>query len=693
MKNVSTHIAIYLFCYIFLIHYLCYTFKIDNIPIKNNKFSDILQRAVKNINKHLNKKNVNYDICKYRKIPKILLQTNNCKKKKKLNYIVGIENTCDDTCICVIDTDLNIIKNVIISHYKVVHSYEGVYPFFISSLNSLFLKHYVNKILDNIDPKHVICYGFSSCPGIAKNMEAAKNYIGEKKKQNENIKISAVNHIFAHILSPLFFNFYNDKHTYTNSAEYKNENIKADEEDDKIYLNISESIKNDKEHKNKIKNVLEVLNKNIITQEKLINLIEDDFFTYGSYVLNRIKKKKKTEENKLDDNKINNTEEKTVNEEKKDIHNETLNIIQTEYMKDGYLCILVSGGSTDVYKVQKDTKNAINVCKISTTMDITIGDVIDKVTRLLELPVGLGGGPFLEKEAQKYLTNLKSASSENLQNDPFQPFPNPFSTNNIIDFSFSGIYNHMSKIIKKLKSEKSFEKEKGRYAYYCQKNIFHHLLKQVNKIMYFSELHFNIKNVFIVGGVGCNNFLYQSLKDMAAKRDNEENQIKEYNRLRKRLRKKMKKINDEKLSVLKISKDSLKSAHDYNSSLSWKIYLKNLLKKRKSKDILSTFKLFNFDDFIKLKQQGSFLLDDTVFKKGTSPWSIYKTPLNLSRDNAAMIAFNTFLNLHNKTNLYDDTLDIDIKTTVKTKLENNFLLLSDIIIFDVMLQYYDNNKG
>lgn len=176
---------------------------------------------------------------------------------------------------------------------------------------------------------------------------------------------------------------------------------------------------------------------------------------------------------------------------------------------------------------------------------------------------------------------------------------------------FSGIFNHLSKIIKELKKEKNFENEKSKYAYYCQKYIFKHLLNQLNKIMYFSELHFNIKNLFIVGGVGCNKFLFESLKILALNRNKIENQLKEYIKLKKRLKKKIKKIeNNNFLAKKNLATNNMNDEIELSSSFAWNFYLKNLLKKKTSNDILLALRAFDFNSFTKLKEKGSFLLQD-----------------------------------------------------------------------------------
>ncbi|ANQ06087.1 Uncharacterized protein PCOAH_00005610 [Plasmodium coatneyi] len=693
MKNAIKNLAICLPCVLSLLLYVHYAYKIDNITIKKGQFSDALERTVHKINKRVQKDSATYyDVCKYRKIPKILTERNKLKDTKKVKYIVGIENTCDDTCICILDSNLNIVKNVIISHYKVVHKYEGVYPFFISSINQLFLKPYVEKILEGIDESRISCFAFSACPGIAKSMEAAKNYIGENKKQNRSIQVTPINHVFAHVLSPLFFHLYNDKNTYTNSGQYKEGKRDQSKNEFGIDMHISEDVRKDKTQMEKVKNILQILNSNDVTRQKMALLSEEEFLNCGNYVLRGEMGKEAPQS--VDTEAPQNVAHKRNNTSAPKTQYSG-DAPQGSHLTDGYICALLSGGSTQIYKVQKDKKNDINLCKLSQTVDISIGDIIDKIARLLGLPVGLGGGPFLERKSAEFVTRMKEEHlSGEACADPFQPFPIPFSANNRIDFSFSGMYNHLRKIIEELKKRESFEREKDRYAYFSQKNIFNHLLTQINKIMYFSELHFNIKKLFIVGGVGCNNFLISELKNMAMKRNELPFQLNEFKKLKKRLSKRIKKISEKKFLRSKVSKEVLKGETEFSASLNWDVYLKLLLKRKTEQDILSALECFHFEDFSKLKEGGHFLLEGhSASSKSEALWSVYKTPPNLSRDNAAMICFSAFLNLHNKSDLHEDVSQIEIKSTVKTQVENNFLLLSDIIIFDVFLHQFGAQGG
>ncbi|GAB64753.1 hypothetical protein PCYB_031660 [Plasmodium cynomolgi strain B] len=726
MKNAIKNLAICLAFVLSLLRHVHYAYRIDNITIKKARFSDDLERTVQKINKRVQKDSVpSYDVCKYKKIPKFLTERNKLKDTQKVKYIVGIENTCDDTCICVLDSNLNIVKNVIISHFKVVHKYEGVYPFFVSSINQLFLKPYVEKTLEGIDESRISCFAFSACPGIAKSMEAAKNYIGEKKKQNGSIQVSPINHVFAHVLSPLFFHVYNDKNTYTNSGQYKEGKSEQSKNELGIDMHISEEVRKDKTQMEKVKGILQILNSNDVTKRKMALLSEEEFLNCGNYVLrgemgNETPQSGDSEELQSEESEaLQNVEsaspqsvesaslQRAESEAPQNVayqRKNTSSAQKTQYsgdapqgshLTDGYICALVSGGSTQIYKVQRNKKNDINLCKLSQTVDISVGDIIDKIARLLGLPVGLGGGPFLERKSAEFVTRMKEERlSGEACADPFQPFPVPFSANSRIDFSFSGLYNHLRKIIEESKKGESFEREKDRYAYYSQKNIFNHLLKQMNKIMYFSELHFNIKKLFIVGGVGCNHFLITKLKSMAMKRSQLQVQLNEFKKLKKRLSKRVKKISEKKFLHFKVSKEVLKGEIEFTASLGWDIYLKLLLKRKTERDILSALKYFNFEDFSKLKEGGHFLLEGhSASSKSEAPWSVHKTPPNLSRDNAAMICFSAFLNLHNKSDLYEDVSQVKIKPTVKTQVENNFLLFSDMIIFDVFLQQFGAQGG
>ncbi|EDL43606.1 hypothetical protein, conserved [Plasmodium vivax] len=702
MKNAIKNLATCLSCVLSLLRYVHYAYRIDNITIKKTQFSDALERTVHKINKRVQKdRAVYYDVCKYKKIPKILTERNKPKNNQKVKYIVGIENTCDDTCICVLDSNLNIVKNVIISHFKVVHKYEGVYPFFISSINQLFLKPYVEKALEGIDQSRISCFAFSACPGIAKSMEAAKNYIGERKKQNESIRVSPINHVFAHVLSPLFFHVYNDENTYTNSGQYKGGKSDQSRNERSIDMHISEEVRKDKAQMEKVKDILQILNSNDVTKRKMALLSEEEFLNCGDYVLRgemgseavkNMDGEAPQDVNKEAPQNVSYKRENTSSAHKPQYSGEAP---QGSRLTDGYLCALVSGGSTQIFKVQRNKKNEINLSKLAQTVDISIGDIIDKIARLLGLPVGLGGGPFLERKSAEFVRRMKEQRlSGEACADPFQPFPVPFCANNRVDFSFSGLYNHLRKIIEESKKGESFEREKDRYAYFSQKNIFNHLLTQINKIMYFSELHFNIKKICLVGGVGCNQFLISKLRCMARGRNQLQVRLNEFKRLRKRLNKRLKKISEKKFLHSKVSKEVLKGEIDFSASLAWDVYLKLLLKRKTERDILSALECFNFEDFSKLKEGGHFLLEGhSASPESEAPWSVYKTPPNLSRDNAAMICFSAFLNLHNKSDLHEDASQVEIKPTVKTRVENNFLLFSDMIVFDVFLRKFGAQGG
>lgn len=98
------------------------------------------------------------------------------------------------------------------------------------------------------------------------------------------------------------------------------------------------------------------------------------------------------------------------------------NYIQHKELKPPFVCLVVSGGHTEVYYVRSE----INFEKIAQTRDDAAGEAIDKIARVLGL--GYPGGPKMDRIAQG--GDVKAYS-----------FPRPVAGDDL-DFSFSGIKTH-----------------------------------------------------------------------------------------------------------------------------------------------------------------------------------------------------------------------------------------------------------
>ena len=145
--------------------------------------------------------------------------------------------------------------------------------------------------------------------------------------------------------------------------------------------------------------------------------------------------------------------------------------------------LYVSGGNTQII-IEKEGKYWI----VGETMDIAVGNAIDKLARVLSL--GFPGGPKIEELAKKgkYVEM-------------------PYTVKGM-DFSFSGITTEAEKLFKKgVKAED--------ICFSFQEHIFSMLTECVERALSFT----NKNEVLLVGGVAANQRLNEMLKIMCEERE------------------------------------------------------------------------------------------------------------------------------------------------------------------------------
>ena len=149
------------------------------------------------------------------------------------------------------------------------------------------------------------------------------------------------------------------------------------------------------------------------------------------------------------------------------------------------MCIIVSGGHTDLVKLDSDYKFEL----IGRTRDDAAGEAFDKAARLLNL--GFPGGP----EVDKY---------SSLSNERFD-FPRAF-LKGTHDFSFSGMKTAFLNLSMK---NKPFNEDK--ISKLC--NTFQEAMVEVitNKTISAAEEH-NCKGIVVTGGVAANSHLREQMK-------------------------------------------------------------------------------------------------------------------------------------------------------------------------------------
>jgi len=149
-------------------------------------------------------------------------------------------------------------------------------------------------------------------------------------------------------------------------------------------------------------------------------------------------------------------------------------------MKYPFLCLLVTGGHTQILEVQSPGDYVLH----STTVDDAAGEAFDKGARILGL--SYPGGPEIEKMAQNGNPQKYSFSIPEVKSNP-------------LNFSFSGLKTALLYKCRELSNEEN-EANISNLAASYQETILQSLFKRLNHVI---ELT-GIDRVSIVGGVAAN---------------------------------------------------------------------------------------------------------------------------------------------------------------------------------------------
>ena len=155
-------------------------------------------------------------------------------------------------------------------------------------------------------------------------------------------------------------------------------------------------------------------------------------------------------------------------------------------LKPPFVCLLVSGGHTQIIYVEDYSKQTI----LAQTIDDAVGEVYDKVARLCQIPYP--GGILLDKKAQ--IGNEKA-------------FNFPEAKVGEDEFSFSGLKTAALREIKKFKDE---ELPTNDLAASFQYRICDTLIK---KTKHFAR-KMNCNTIALAGGVAANSQLRKRLKEL-----------------------------------------------------------------------------------------------------------------------------------------------------------------------------------
>ena len=154
-----------------------------------------------------------------------------------------------------------------------------------------------------------------------------------------------------------------------------------------------------------------------------------------------------------------------------------------------FICLLVSGGHTQIIKIESYDKQEI----LGETLDDAIGETYDKVARLFGIPYP--GGPNLDKLAQK--------------GNP-EAFSIPKAKVGEYDFSFSGIKTHMLKLMHNLKEEYGENLPLNDIAASFQNTVCEYLVQKTKN----AADKLGYKTLAVAGGVAANSQIRKLYKEL-----------------------------------------------------------------------------------------------------------------------------------------------------------------------------------
>jgi N6-L-threonylcarbamoyladenine synthase len=173
-----------------------------------------------------------------------------------------------------------------------------------------------------------------------------------------------------------------------------------------------------------------------------------------------------------------------------------LAIFLQEPVKFPFIALTVSGGHTDLYRVNGFGEYLI----LGRTRDDAAGEAFDKVAKMLNL--GYPGGPIIEKKAR-------------LGNSSAYHFPRAFLDKDSLDFSFSGLKTSVRNIILKREQSNEFILSDDDIAASFQEAV----LEVLSSKLVLACKKEKINRVVVTGGVAANQALRQRVISESEKND------------------------------------------------------------------------------------------------------------------------------------------------------------------------------
>lgn len=161
------------------------------------------------------------------------------------------------------------------------------------------------------------------------------------------------------------------------------------------------------------------------------------------------------------------------------------NYITYQELKPPFLCVMMSGGNTQIIQVKDYTEFEV----LGKTRDDAIGEAFDKVARVVEL--GYPGGPKVDKLAKQGQANIE--------------LPKTHFDDDTLDFSFSGIKTAVINL-----HHKSPDINKADLCASFQKTVTETLMENVEKAIQKTGM----KAIALAGGVSANSYMRKEFLEL-----------------------------------------------------------------------------------------------------------------------------------------------------------------------------------
>ncbi len=116
--------------------------------------------------------------------------------------ILGIECSCDDTSISIVDSSKTIIANEVLSQNNIHKKFDGIVPELAARNHVLFIDRILEKILieKKLDMKHINLISATAGPGLIGGLLVGLSF-AKTLAQFNNIPFIGVNHLEGHALT------------------------------------------------------------------------------------------------------------------------------------------------------------------------------------------------------------------------------------------------------------------------------------------------------------------------------------------------------------------------------------------------------------------------------------------------------------------------------------------------------------